>query len=258
MQPRGLLLLALLAVMPACGGGNSSNSTPPGMLSGNWEMNLQKDDSTLKPKTQSGFLLQQKDVVTGSVILKATPCSGVGSVNGMVSGSNVALTVSPTGITVNLTGTLGSDQASMSGDYIILPQGCSGSQTAPEMGTWTANLVKPLGGSFTGTFTSVKVGDLPVNGQVTQAANTGSSAPLGGKLMVAGYCFSATNISGAISGTDVVMNLLNSDGSQAGEVTGTSSLDGKSISGKYFAVPQGVGGNPPCVSGDSGTVTLSF
>jgi hypothetical protein len=258
MKARLLLPLSLVLLVTGCGGG-SKPSTTPGALSGNWQMSLQKDNSTLPPKTQSGFLLQQSDVVTGNVMLKATPCSGVGSVNGMLSGANIALTVNPVGVTVNLSGSVGSDQTSMTGSYTIISQGCGGSQTAPETGTWTANLVKPVSGSFTGTYTSHKLGNLAITGQVSQSANNESSAPLAGNLGVTGYCFSSTTVSGTISGTQVVMNLLSSDGTtQLAEITGNASLDGKSISGTLFVPPQGPGGTPPCVDGDSGPVTLSF
>jgi len=253
-----VFLLALLLLLIGCGGGSSANSSS-GTLSGNWQMTLQKTGTTKFAKTQSGSLVQNNGVISGSVILTDTPCSGVGNVSGTVTGTAVSMVVSPTGVVVNQTGTVSSDQSSMSGNYTILSTGCSGSQTAPQSGTWTANLVKPLTGNFQGTFTSNKAGALPVTGQVSQGPNTGSSnTALTGNLSITGYCFSAANISGVISGTAVVMNLVDSSGVEIAQVTGTSSLDGTSLTGTYHAIAQGTGGTSPCVDGDSGTVSLTL
>jgi hypothetical protein len=256
MKRRTILVLAMLGTTAGCGGGSSA-PVGTGILTGNWQMTLQKSDSTLKPKTQSGFLLQQNDTVTGNVSLRATSCSGIGGVTGQVSGSTVSLSVAPTGLLVNLSGTIGSDQASMSGSYAILSQGCSGAGLAPETGTWTANLLKPLNGGFQGTFTSNRVGDLQVTGKVSQSQNGGSSsAPLAGNIAVAGYCFASASLYGSISGTSVVLSMLDPDGMQIGQVIATSSLDSKSLTGTYRVLQQT--GKPPCGSGDAGTVTLSF
>jgi hypothetical protein len=221
-------------------------------------MSMQKQDSTLSPKTQSGFLLQTKNALSGSLILQATGCSGIGNVAGSVSGSNVALTVSLTGITVNLSGTVGEGQKNMAGNYTIISSGCSGPQTAPEIGTWTANLVQPLNGNFQATYVSKKSGELPVTGKVSQAQANGTNAALTGSLSVSGYCFSTANIVGTITGTTVVMNLVGSDGTQLGTISGAAALDGKSVTGQLLVVPQGPGGEAPCVDGDSGTITLTL
>jgi hypothetical protein len=222
-------------------------------------MSLRKDKTKLT-RTQSGFLLQTNNVLTGSVMVADIPCSGVGSVTGSVTGTDIAFTVGLTGLTVNLNGALGSDQASMTGDYTILASGCQGSSVnTQETGTWTANLVKPLTGNLQGNFTSNRIGVLPVTGQLTQGQNTGISyAPLTGNLSITGYCFASANIVGVVSGTAVVMNLVNSGGVEIGQVNATSSLDGTSVTGTYHIIPQGTGGTPPCVDGESGTVTLTL
>jgi hypothetical protein len=258
MRVRFFLIAALLAFASGCGGGSSNANPAPGPLSGNWQMSMQKQDSTLSPKTQSGFLLQTNNAVSGSLILQATGCSGVGNVAGSVSGPNVALTVALTGINVNLTGTIGQGSQNMSGNYTIISSGCSGPQTAPEIGTWTANLVQSVNGNFQAIYDSKKAGILPVTGKVSQAQANGTSASLTGNLSMSGYCFSTANIVGTISGTTVVMNLVGSDGTQVGTISGAAALDGKSVSGQLFVVPQGPGGQAPCVDGDSGTITLTL
>lgn len=250
------LLLALPLLMTACGGGSSSAGSQSGSISGNWQMSLQKNQSKLKPKTQSGFLVQSNNAVTGDLLFTGIPCSGVGTVTGSVTGANVSLVVDPVGITVNLTGAVSSDQTSMSGNYTLLASGCG----STESGTWKANIVKPLNGNLQGTFTSTRLGKaLPVTGQISQGQNTGSSnTTLAGNLNITGYCFASATISGAVSGTAVVMNLVNSSGTEIAQLTGTSTLDGTSVTGTYHVIPQGTGGTPPCVDGDGGKVSLSL
>jgi hypothetical protein len=259
MQRRVAFLLFVSCLVNGCG---SSTSEPAssGSLSGNWEMILTKSNNPVLNKTQSGSLVQKGDAVTGSVIFTDIPCSGIGSVSGTVSGANISMLVSPTGVSVNLTGTIAAGQTSMSGNYNILSTGCAGSQSAPVSGTWTANLVSPLNGNITGTITSSGQGGThSVTGKISQGANAGaSSTPLSGSLSATGYCFSSATIMGSISGTSAVLDLVDTDGTQIGEITGSTSLDGTSMTGTYHIVPQGVGGTPPCVDGDNGSVSLTL
>jgi hypothetical protein len=261
MRNRIVLPLLLALLMTACSSSNhTTTSSSSGAISGNWQMSLQKANSTLAPKTQSGFLMQSGDAITGSVIFIDIPCSGVGGVTGTLDGSAVSLVVAPSGTQVNLTGTVNTGGGSMGGNYTILSTGCVGSQTAPQSGTWTANLVAPLSGSIQGSLSSTVLGTtFALTGQVTQGSNTGlSSATLGGTLSPTGYCFATSTIVGSISGTSVVMNLVNSEGAQLGQIIGTSSLDGTTMTGTYQVMGQGKGAAPGCVDGDSGTVTMSL
>lgn len=259
MPRRIAFLLALSLLLSACGS-NSGKAPSSGSISGNWQMSLQKGGSTNAPRSQTGFLIQNSDVVTGGMMLIDTPCSGVGSVSGSVSGSAVSLTVNPTGVLVNLSGTIGSDQASMSGNYTILSTGCSGSQSAPISGTWTADLVAPLTGTVQGSMTSKPHGTtVSLTGQLSQGANTGDSvSSIAGNLGFTGYCYTTATVLGSISGTSVALDLVNSDGSEIGQITGTASLDGTSVTGTYAVLGLGPGASQNCVDGDSGTVTLTL
>jgi len=246
--------------LAGCGSSNkNSNSAPsaPGVLSGNWQMSLLPTGKTLA-KTQSGFLLQNGNTVTGGLMVLDSPCSGVGNVTGTIDSTGVSLTVNPTQIQVTLTGTVGSDQKSMSGDFNMLQFGCSGTSSAPLSGTWTATLVAPLNGKIQGTFTSKEGVTYPVAGQISQGPNTGiSTATLTGNITVSGYCFLGAGFTGTVSGTALVLNLLNPDGSQAGEIPGTNSIDGTSITGRYIlkAAPNSP---PPCKGGDGGTFVFNL
>ena len=250
------LLFAVSILMSACGNSNSSVSSTPGTLSGNWQMSLLPTGRTLA-RRQSGFLIQNGSAVTGGMMLLNNPCSGTGGVTGTVNGAGVSLNVNPTGVNVTLTGTLGSDQQSMSGSYVLLATGCTGTTAAPETGTWTANLVTPLNGNIQGTFTSKEGATYNVTGQLSQGPNTGiTTASLTGNLSVSGYCFASANIAGTVSGTALVLNLVDTTGAQVGQLTATASLDGTLMTGRYSILPQT--GAPPCEGGDGGTMTFSL
>lgn len=222
-------------------------------------MTLQPSNQSLLPRTQSGFLLQNGGSVTGGVILIDLPCSGVGSITGTTTGSAVSLVEDTTGMVVNLDGTIGSGQDSMSGSYTILSTGCGGMGIAPQTGTWSASLVMPLSGNIQGAWTSTHKGAFSLSGQITQGPNTGvSNAALSGSLNVSGYCFASANILGSVSGTAVVINLVNSEGAQIGQMSGTSSLDGTSLTGKFDFLGNGPTGTLGCRAGDTGTFTLSL
>jgi len=256
MQLRVALCLAVLIFLTACGS-SSHTSTPSsaGSISGNWQMNLQPSDTKTNPRPQSGFLVQNSNLVTGSMIYVANPCTGVGSVQGTVNGTAISMVVSPTGTQVNLTGTVGAGQTTMNGTYTTLSMGCTGADVAPATGTWIANLIAPLSGNFSGTLTSVTNTVYQVTGQVTQGPNIGTSnASLTGTLSVTGYCFATANISGVVTGTSAVISLITSAGAQIGQMNLTSSIDGTSLTGSYNLLPQP---EPPCGDGTSGTVSLT-
>ncbi len=261
-----ILWLAWLLCMSACGTSNTASTGSTGSISGNWLIGLTDTADTKASITQSGSLLQNNDIVTGSLIFTDSPCSGVGNFQGSVTGSAVSLTVNPTGTEINLTGTMGSEsscaskQACMGGTYTTLSMGCTAGKTIPSAGTWTATLVSPLSGNITGTFTKKGVTTATVTGMVTQGPNSGSSStPLTGSLTFAGgFCYSSANIVGSISGTSVVMNLVDSDGTQIGEVYGTSSIDGTSFIGTYEYLGQGSGGTKGCTDAGTGVATLAI
>jgi len=261
MQLRMALVLFVLIFMAGCGSSSKSSSSVPGPISGNWQIALLPTGQTFARK-QSGFLVQNGNAVTGSLLFLDSPCSGIGSVTGTVDGSSISLASDPTGVQLTLTGALGSNQQSMGGNFTLLQAGCSGTSSAPLAGTWTADLVKPLNGNITGTFISNSKqfpGPYQVTGQITQGANTGISAvPLTGSITVSGYCFPGATITGTISGTALVINLVNTDGTQVGQITATTSLDGTLIMGDYSILAQGPSGTQPCRGGDGGILTFNL
>jgi hypothetical protein len=261
------LSLCVLLLMSGCGSSGKVLPPPAFSLSGNWVFSLQENNGNANPKTQSGFLLANQDSVTGGVLLVAPPCTGDGAVSGTVTGNNVSLSVSATGLSISLIGTLGSDNSSMSGTYNLLVSGCS---LKPESGSWMAILLPTLTGTFqqaTSNLTSNHTGSVyQISGPITQARDTGAaSVALNGNLTSDSPCFTAATVSGLIGGPNVVLNLVDSTGAQIGQVVGIwPNIDNTamppittpSVVGKYSLLAQGKGS--PCPGGDSGTVVLSF
>ena len=254
--------LILPFLLTSCGSSKSAPPSSSGELSGNWQMSLQPSNTKWKPTAQSGFLVDNNGALTGGMAFQDIACRGVGDVSGSVTGSNVTFTVSLAGLDIEFTGST-TKPNTMAGNYTILSTGCSGALSAPQTGTWTANTVPPLNISIQGVFTSshqnLNPGTFDITGKLSQGSNTGeSTTSLSGTLSATGYCFfTTTNVTGTISGTSVVMNLIGSDGAQIGQIAGTTSPDGTSLNGTYrmIGLGAGSGAQPPCVNGDTGTVT---
>jgi len=254
-----VVCLTVSFLMTGCGSSSSTvnSSSASAGISGNWQMSLQPADSG-DPKSQSGFLLQSGNVISGGVIVSDNPCSGVGTVTGTVSGSDVSLVVTLSGIVINLSGTV-SGQNAMSGNYNVLAAGCEWPGVSPQTGTWTATQIPPLNGNISGTLTSnaATSGTFGITGQLTQGANTGiSTAPLTGTISIPGYCFTSANLVGTVSGTAVTLNLVDSNGAQIGEIT--SVLNGNSLSGHLSYLGQGTGGAKGCVNAQGGKISLTL
>lgn len=256
-----LFCLILPILLTGCGSGNSNTgSTSSGAISGNWQMSLQPSIPKSRPTAQSGFLVENNGVLTGGMAVQNLACPGVGNVSGSVSGSNLTFSVTPAGLDLEFTGSM-TKTGTMGGNYTILSTGCTGNFTAPQDGIWTANQVSPMNINIQGLFTSshqnLTPGTFNIAGKLAQGSSTGeSTTSLAGTLSATGYCFfTTTSVTGTISGTSVVVNLVGSDGTQIGQISGTASLDGSSFNGSYRMIGLGPGHEPPCVNGDTGTVT---
>ncbi len=206
-----LFLAFVLFLVSSCGGGGSSSSQN-GPLSGNWQLAFQQEFPH-PPITfpVSGFLLQSKNSVTGSFVVPGD-CSGAGPVTGTLSGQSVTLTINEGGSTLTLTGQVSSDNKSMAGSYAGVGGGCGATSTT---GTWSAILVPPLTGNFTGTISNstymeLVTGVTPpapimVSGTMTQSSNIGASnASLSGTITATTYpCFYTASLTGTITGQNV-------------------------------------------------------
>jgi hypothetical protein len=241
-----VFLLASIAATLSCGNAKPAPSTAS-QLAGNWQFTLVRHNST-QQWTFSGFLLQSSNTVTGSFILGAAGCQGVGAVSGTFDGQNLQLTVNALGQDFSLTGGLASGDSSgntMAGQFSDPAGGCISFSST---GVWTAVRVPALTGSFQGSFVPTSGSPYPtinVTGALTQTPNTGSSigllsgtiSPTTGSFNLCPYLSNST-ISGFISGTTVILNFYGPDAAPVGQLplqgfTVTLAPDGSSLTGEF-------------------------
>jgi len=260
------LLLSLLAATLSCGSDSQPASTAS-TISGNWQFTLVRHNST-EQWTFSGFLLQSGNAITGSVILNAAGCQGVGPVTGTFDGQNLQITVSAFGQDFSLSNTSGTSQGdSMSGQFTDTAGGCISFSSA---GVWTAVRIPALSGNFSGSFVSPGATTINVTGTLIQGQNVGAStATLSGTISATGspsFCSYIGNstVTGLISGTSVTLTLFGPDGSQIGQIPGpgsppaTVAADAKTLTGgfNFPAISSSCTGFTAGQTG--GGVTLSF
>lgn len=253
MKALAIPMLPCLFIVLSCGGGSAKNLNV-GLLSGNWQIGLQPTLPTTGTPTESGFLLQSGSSLTGQFVLAGqTQCSGVGSAQGTLTGSNVEITLTQTGQTVTLTGTAAGDGSTMGGTYAVLNSGCG---NATSTGTWAANPVKPVTGTFLATFDSYSLGAYTFSVNVTQGANTGASiATLSGTATSSNApCGNNLTIDGAVGGTSIVFNFLTPGGTAVGQFTGTTSTDATTLNGTFDFLAQS--SIVSCAAGDAGSITM--
>ena len=250
--------IIMMIVLAGCGSNGSQSPQQGAALAGNWQFTMapQTDgnsgDPTFNGGLQGGFLLQNNASVTGqtvySVALAPTPdntnpipCnSGTAPVTVTISGQNVTITEAAGTQTYTLTGTLSADGSTMMGTYTSTAgTAADGSPCGyAETGlSWSAVSVPPLAGTVQGFFHSQATEpltnqDFSVSGTLAQGENVGASnATITGTLTFVdpvsnlnGYpCFSTASVNGQISGNTVVLQIIGTNGSAAGQIGGTTS-----------------------------------
>jgi hypothetical protein len=247
-----LILIIGLLTLSSCGG-NNSGSAQGAALAGNWQFVITNTaDLTTNSGLQGGFLLQNGNSLSGSIVYSnvllnsQTPCnSGAAPITGTITGQTVNLTAAAGTQTYTFTGTLDSNSSTISGTYTATPGpgiNVFGTTVPCGVGTgtgttlqWTATLVPSLNGSITGSFHSTTGasfgnGDFPVTGTLTQGQNIGaSSATVVGTLsfidpstLASDYpCISMASINGQISGNNVILQIIGTSGTTIGQIGGT-------------------------------------
>jgi len=247
-----LLLLVSTVMLSACGGGSGSSQNV-GTFSGNWQFYMDNpvDSSGTTPFVgglQGGFILQKNGPLSGAVVYSVglppnpnapngTVCSsGSAAVTGTISGQTVTLTAVAGTQTYTLTGTLRSDGSALDNGTYTSTAGTAADGTTPcgiatTQTNWHAVSVPPLTGGITGTFhsTGSKLAnrEFPVTGFLTEGENIGASnAAVTGTLsfvdpvsLLSLYpCIDTASVNGQISGNTVVLQLIASNGSNAGQI----------------------------------------
>jgi hypothetical protein len=220
--------LALLTLILTACSGTPDPTITTGPLNGNWQINMLQQYPTQTPLSASGFIAQADDAIEGSIqvapVGAKSSCGGVSAMTGTISGQNVTFSLNEGGSVVNFTGTISSNNQSMSGDYQAIGGACFTTATS---GTWDAVLVPPLNGNFTGTIDSTYMElvdgvttpvPVSVSGSFTQSSNAGASnASIAGTITAVGYpCFTTASLSGTISGESVYLDVFGDNGELIG------------------------------------------
>ena len=232
-------LCAALVMLSGCGASSSTTNNSPetGQIAGNWQFTMAPpSDGSFLGGIQGGFLLQNKDSVTGGVVYNIqlppstsggvpTICSsGSAPVTGTLNGQGVNLTVSAGDQTFTLNGGLSADGTTMMGTYSSTGvKGCGTKQAGLQ---WSALLIPSVTGTIQGGFhsalsTAVAQGlDIAVTGSLTQGENIGASnATVTGTLTFQGYpCMTTASVNGQISGNAVILQLVGTNGLNVGQI----------------------------------------
>jgi hypothetical protein len=180
---RFLFILFVSVLVAGCGSGYSGPSgtggNTPQNIQGAWEIAA---TSTTLAGTQTFIeadLTQSGNNVSarGQQLLTLTVTNGTGNVDicstqpslsGNLNGSVLTATLTEGSQSVRISGTLSADGKSATGNYQSDAGGC----TMGDSGTFTANLVSMLSGSFSGTLTNQSTtNSAPATLQLTQGAN---------------------------------------------------------------------------------------
>jgi hypothetical protein len=230
------LLWASLLVLTACGGKSSNQASASGSLVGNWQFTMAvPSDNSFQGGVQGGFLLQNNGNVTGGVTYSisfppqqtggpSTLCnSGSAPVTGTINGQGVTLIAVAGPQTFTLTGSLSTDNSTMTGTYSSTDgKGCGTAQTGLQ---WSAVSVPPLTGTVQGNFHSsidpvLRDQDFQVTGMLSQGPNIGASnATVTGTLSFQGYpCLSTASVNGQISGSSIILQIIALSGLNVGQI----------------------------------------
>ncbi len=249
-----LMVICAIAVLSACSGSSSSGTPSASTASGNWQFSMSNPDPNY-PATafyglQGGFLLQSKGSVSGQAVYLISGVSqtngawaicdsGSAQITGTVNGQTLSLTAAAGSQTFTLQGTLSDGQISnatfsTSGGAVTGFTSCG---TVASGQAWSATSVPPLTGSITGSFHSGGASapaseanqDFPVTGSLTQGENIGASnATVTGTLSfinpatgTSDYpCIPAgiVSVNGQISGNTVILQLIGTNGLNAGQI----------------------------------------
>lgn len=116
-----VLLVALTTALAACSGGPTQDVDLAGSWSGTW---VSANDAT---GGVTASFTQTQGVLSGTVEISGSPCITNGTIEGTVTGNNVAFGAVSGVDTINFTAQLGSD--TMSGTFSVPAGACAGTGT---------------------------------------------------------------------------------------------------------------------------------
>lgn len=230
MQTRAVTFLGLVLLLTACGGGPAGSPNlalkngGPLDPQGNWKFTL-TNTTTNNTFTWAGALFEVSPPTVTSTGGTATSFAGncflcvVMQINGTVSGTNsITLDAQQVGVVAGqgspvpqhftLTGTIADDQQHMSGTW-SQPAGVTIPALGIAGGPWSAQLLGPVTGTYTGTLTEVNRFGNPIASPATIAVSAAltedtsqTDSQMGlvsGTINLTGGCTASVNLPGGPS-----------------------------------------------------------
>jgi hypothetical protein len=235
-------VLASLGVLGSCGGGGGGNGGgSPISLAGNWQFTATSSVFDITT-TATGQVNQDGSSLSGTLALSGTPCADMASFAGTVNGNELMGTLNENGQTVTMMGTVSADGNSGSGTYTTPAGGC----TNGDHGTIVGQRLSMLNGMFMGSIGPANSLSTHI---VAQLRDDGGKVT-GSAVMTNSQCFHSLNITGNVSGYNVLLQGTDDEGAgQTITLRGTFERHNKSL-GLTYAVSGG------SCSGESGRAQL--
>lgn len=262
--------MVLALMLCGCGGSSSSNNATPQMSiqSGNWSILATSASDPTNPFGIGGSLSQSGSTISGVVhVVNSASCFNLNDdipLSGTVSGQSVTLTspvVDGAVLTVNASGS----SNALSGTYTVTVSNttsvtCVGGN---DQGTFSANLVPSLGGSWQGTLTSDIGGPtLSLTANITQSATPDAHGffPVSGTVTFSGSTcftsgdFASTPAESHLAGSFLFTNISTNDQPTPGVLVLDAGVDAPTTANSLSAIYDISSGN---CSGDGGTGHLT-
>lgn len=196
MRIPALIVMTTVVAIAGCGGGYSGTAAPVGPTSpqyanvaGPWQATATSTaipGATVLVETN---LTQTGGTIGASAVAIVGSCvepNNQSTLTGTVTSNGIAVTAIFNGETVSLTGTVSGQ--TMTGTY-------TATGACTDNGTWTAQMMPAINGSYSGTITSNSAPNSPFS--VTATISSNSAFTITGNAMVGGsICFSSLTLTG--------------------------------------------------------------
>jgi hypothetical protein len=232
----------LAAILLACGS-NSSMSSGSGSGSGsgggdvgftlidNWQITMNSTVHAGMTGTAGGLLQNngQTNAVSGVLGNIQPPCSTTASVSGNLNGKAITFALDENGQSIAFTGTINNDINAMTGAYSAPAGGC----TNGDSGTWNANRIPSITGTWGGTLTPSSATEAPFQISVPLTQNINNGKVSGTAVVTGSSCFTSIFLAtpNFIAGQQLI--LTGQSGMENLQLTGSLTLSGTSMNVSY-------------------------
>ena len=229
-----IAISTLAVILVSCGGTNSANRDGGGgdalfALQDNWQITMSSMSGT---KGSAGGVFQENfhdGTVSGVLGNINPPCASNGALSGSIQQNTVNFSLNESGLVIVYSGTIGEGAKSMSGTYTAPAGNC----TIGDSGTWTANRIPAVTGTWKGTLTPSSGTQAPF--QVMLPLTQDSTGKVIGTSAITGSsCLNAVSLATAspIAGQQLIL-AGQFDTSSALQLTTTLDLAGTTMNVDY-------------------------